>query len=68
MVTLNVAMITFGQVVAYGIDAGFANVGGGWRWMVGLGAVPAGIQFAFLFVLPESRESLFVDIRWSPVP
>jgi hypothetical protein len=38
MVVINVVAITFGQVVAYGIDAGFANVHGGWRWMFGLAA------------------------------
>lgn len=58
MVVLNVVMITFGQVVAYGIDAGFENVSGGWRWMVGLGTVPAGIQLMCLAFLPESREFL----------
>ena len=29
MVVLNVVMITLGQVIAYGIDAGFVNVSGG---------------------------------------
>lgn len=58
MVVLNVVMITFGQVVAYGIDAGFSNVSGGWRWMVGLGTVPAGIQLIFLAFLPESPRIL----------
>ncbi|KII91864.1 hypothetical protein PLICRDRAFT_123328 [Plicaturopsis crispa FD-325 SS-3] len=54
MVVVNVVMITLGQVIAYGIDAGFANVHHGWRWMVGLGAVPAGLQLILLFLLPES--------------
>ncbi|KAI0827356.1 general substrate transporter [Trametes gibbosa] len=54
MVVVNVVLITGGQVVAYGIDAAFANVHGGWRWMVGLGAVPAAAQAMFLFFLPES--------------
>lgn len=58
MVVLNVVMITFGQVVAYGIDAGFANVSGGWRWMVGLGTVPAGVQLICLAFLPESPRIL----------
>ncbi|KAI3998358.1 MFS general substrate transporter, partial [Schizophyllum commune Loenen D] len=40
------------------IDAGFANVSGGWRWMVGLGAVPAGIQLFLLYFLPESPRIL----------
>jgi SP family myo-inositol transporter-like MFS transporter 13 len=56
MVVLNVVMITLGQVIAYGIDAGFENVKGGWRWMVGLGIVPAALQLGLLVLLPESRE------------
>lgn len=56
-------MITLGQVIAYGIDAGFANIHGGWRWMVGLGAVPAGIQFLLLLFLPESRTLAHLHIR-----
>ncbi|KAK0460512.1 general substrate transporter [Desarmillaria tabescens] len=54
MVVMNVVAITLGQVIAYGIGAGFETMHGGWRWMVGLGAVPAGIQLVFLFFLPES--------------
>jgi MFS transporter, SP family, solute carrier family 2 (myo-inositol transporter), member 13 len=39
------------------IGAAFENLSsGGWRWMVGLGAVPAGLQFFVLFFLPESRK------------
>jgi SP family myo-inositol transporter-like MFS transporter 13 len=63
MVVLNVVMITLGQVIAYGIGAGFANVNGGWRWMVGLGAVPAGLQLGFLAFLPESRAFFFLKIQ-----
>lgn len=59
MVVINVVAITFGQVVAYAIDAGFANVHGGWRWMVGLGTIPAGVHLIFLFFLPESRKSQY---------
>ncbi|CCM01999.1 uncharacterized protein FIBRA_04073 [Fibroporia radiculosa] len=58
MVALNVAAITGGQVIAYGIDAAFENTHGGWRWMVGLGSVPAGLQFIFLYFLPESPRIL----------
>ncbi|KAI0705397.1 general substrate transporter [Earliella scabrosa] len=54
MVVVNVVMITGGQVIAYAIGAGFEKMHGGWRWMVGLGAVPAGLQLIFLFFLPES--------------
>ncbi|KIJ64915.1 hypothetical protein HYDPIDRAFT_181661 [Hydnomerulius pinastri MD-312] len=58
MVVLNVVMITLGQVIAYGIDAGFENLRGGWRWMVGLGTIPAGIQLGILMFLPESPRIL----------
>ena len=53
-------MITLGQVIAYGIGAGFFHIHSGWRWMVGLGAVPAGIQTILLFFLPESRKYFFL--------
>jgi SP family myo-inositol transporter-like MFS transporter 13 len=51
-------MITLGQVIAYSIGAGFFHTHGGWRWMVGLGAIPAGLQILSLFFLPESREKI----------
>ncbi|KAH8112823.1 general substrate transporter [Phellopilus nigrolimitatus] len=63
MVTLNVVMITLGQVIAYGIGAAFENMSGGWRWMVGLGAVPAGLQLITLFLLPESPRVLIIKGR-----
>ena len=65
MVVLNVVMITLGQVIAYGIDAGFANLSGGWRWMVGLGCVPATLQLVMLAYLPESRGSPFPWIHFN---
>lgn len=56
LVTLNVLFVTLGQVVAYLIGWGFAERGGqdGWRWMVGLGALPAGVQCLVMLVMPES--------------
>ncbi|RXW24606.1 hypothetical protein EST38_g1204 [Candolleomyces aberdarensis] len=65
MVVLNVVMITLGQVIAYGLGAAFFRVTSGWRWMVGLGAVPAGFQLAFLFLLPESPRIL---VRRGDIP
>ena len=61
MVVINVVMITLGQVIAYAIDAAFERTPGGWRWMVGLGALPAGLQFFLLFLLPESRKCLYAQ-------
>ncbi|GAA6049605.1 hypothetical protein JCM3770_005031 [Rhodotorula araucariae] len=58
LVTLNVVAITFGQVVAYCLNLAFQNVSHGWRWMVGLGAIPPALQLVMLFYLPESPRYL----------
>jgi SP family myo-inositol transporter-like MFS transporter 13 len=47
-------MITAGQVVAYLVGWGFSGLNGGWRWMVGIGAVPAVVQVILLVFMPES--------------
>jgi SP family myo-inositol transporter-like MFS transporter 13 len=56
LVTLNVVFVTLGQVVAYLVGWRFAASGGanGWRWMVGLGALPAMVQFVVMLLMPES--------------
>lgn len=46
--------ITGGQVVAYIIGWLFSSMEHGWRWMVGLGALPAAIQFLMLWFMPET--------------
>ncbi|BFZ62789.1 myo-inositol transporter itr1 [Saitoella coloradoensis] len=58
MVVINVLFITFGQVVAYAIDVAFEHVPGGWRYMVGGGAIPAIVQLVTLFILPETPRYL----------
>ncbi|KAL7270871.1 myo-inositol transporter itr1 [Rhizina undulata] len=58
MIVINVLFITFGQVVAYAIGAGLEHVHNGWRLMVGIGAIPAGLQFFMLYFLPESPRYL----------
>ncbi|KAI1769676.1 general substrate transporter [Hypoxylon sp. FL1150] len=57
LVTMNVLSITLGQVVAYIIGWIFAEHGDpstGWRWMVGLGALPAILQCVLLLAMPET--------------
>ncbi|KND92652.1 Myo-inositol transporter 1 [Tolypocladium ophioglossoides CBS 100239] len=57
LVTTNVLFITMGQVVAYVIGWVFSAFGSketGWRWMVGLGALPAALQGAILVFMPET--------------
>ncbi len=58
MIGLNNMSNTGGQVVSYGIGAAFAHVTHGWRYMVGLGAVPAIILACILPFCPESPRQL----------
>lgn len=54
LVTLSILFITCGQVIAYVLGYVLAQKAHGWRWMVGLGAVPAFLQFGLLMILPET--------------
>lgn len=54
LVSTNVLMITGGQFLSYLINLAFTQVPGTWRWMLGVSAVPAVIQFVFMLSLPES--------------
>jgi SP family myo-inositol transporter-like MFS transporter 13 len=54
LVTVSVLFITFGQVVAYVVGWLFSDTAHGWRWMVGLGAVPAVLQFVSMLLMPET--------------
>lgn len=58
MIGLDNMSITGGQLVSYGIGAAFANVSGGWRYMVGGGAVPAIVLCCPLPFCPESPRQL----------
>ena len=58
LVTVSSLFITGGQVVAYVVGWAFSETDGGWRWMVGLGAVPAVCQFGMLFFMPETPRFL----------
>ncbi|KAK0651219.1 general substrate transporter [Cercophora newfieldiana] len=57
LVTTTVVFITLGQVVAYIVGWLFGEYGTketSWRWMVGLGALPAALQLCVLFWMPET--------------
>ena len=54
LVTILVGFITGGQVVAYLIGWVFSTLPAGWRWMVGLGALPAIVQLVLIACMPES--------------
>ncbi|KAE8154596.1 general substrate transporter [Aspergillus avenaceus] len=59
MVAFNNMSVTFGQLLASAIGAGFAQVKGeAWRATVGIGAAPALILAGLLFLCPESPRQL----------
>ncbi|KAK3709681.1 hypothetical protein LTR37_010708 [Vermiconidia calcicola] len=58
LIGLNNMSITGGQVISYGIGAAFAHIDDGWRYMVGLGAVPAILLACLLPFCPESPRQL----------
>ena len=58
MIGLDNMSITGGQLISYGIGAGFAKVTHGWWYIVGLGAVPAIILYYLLPLYPESPRQL----------
>jgi SP family myo-inositol transporter-like MFS transporter 13 len=54
MVVISSLFITGGQVVAYIVGWLFSERMHGWRWMVGLGALPAAVQVCLLWFMPET--------------
>ncbi|KAE8376495.1 general substrate transporter [Aspergillus bertholletiae] len=54
LVTILSLFITGGQVVAYVVGWLFSSMHGGWRWIVGLGILPAIFQLIILTALPET--------------
>jgi len=52
--SLNQLCITLGILVSYLVGYAFATTPEGWRWMLGLGAVPGAILATGMLVLPES--------------
>ncbi|CAM9369753.1 unnamed protein product [Choristocarpus tenellus] len=60
---LNTLFISGGQFVAGMVDGAFSNVLHGWRWMLGLGAVPSLLLMAGCILLPESPRWLMKEGR-----
>lgn len=59
MVAFNNMSVTFGQLLASALGAGFAQVKGeGWRATVGIGAAPALLLAGLLMFCPESPRQL----------
>ncbi|KAH7036488.1 hypothetical protein BKA57DRAFT_486646 [Linnemannia elongata] len=58
LVTMNVLLITGGQLVAYLVSSALTDVNDGWRWMMAISALPAILQLVTLPFLPESPRFL----------
>ncbi|OQU88440.1 probable inositol transporter 2 [Sorghum bicolor] len=59
LVSTNGFLITGGQFLAYLINLAFTKAPGTWRWMLGVAALPAVVQFALMLALPESPRWLY---------
>ncbi|KAH8667104.1 general substrate transporter [Xylariales sp. PMI_506] len=60
MIGLDNMSITGGQLISYGVGAGFAHTRGGWRYMVGGGVIPAVLLAIMLIFCPESLRQLIL--------
>ena len=61
LVTFFQLAVTIGILVAYLVGLAFTDVGGGWRWMLGLGAVPAFALAIGMLRLPQSPRWLVMQ-------
>ncbi|CAN6213117.1 unnamed protein product [Urochloa humidicola] len=59
LVSTNGFLITGGQFLAYLINLAFTKAPGTWRWMLGVAAFPALLQFVLMLFLPESPRWLY---------
>ncbi|KAF0299328.1 Proton myo-inositol cotransporter [Amphibalanus amphitrite] len=65
LTTVNIAFTTGGQLAAALLCGALADVTGGWRWMMGVAALPAAVQLPGLLALPESPRFLVARGRRS---
>jgi SP family myo-inositol transporter-like MFS transporter 13 len=63
MISIDMIFLGTGSVLAYAMDAAFEHVPHGWRYMVGIGAVPSILLGVFLFFCPESPRQLLYHNR-----
>ncbi|MCH98486.1 inositol transporter 4-like, partial [Trifolium medium] len=59
LVSTNGLLITGGQFLSYLVNLAFTKAPGTWRWMLGVAAIPAIVQFILMLSLPESPRWLY---------
>ncbi|KAK1141334.1 hypothetical protein N8T08_009125 [Aspergillus melleus] len=57
--------VTFGQLISYALGAAFTEVPNGWRYMIGIGGVPAVLLAATMPLCPETPRQLISHGRVS---
>lgn len=63
LVSLNQLAITLGILFSFIINYVFTNIDGSWRWMFGIGVIPAILLSVGMFFLPESPRWLIKQDR-----
>lgn len=58
MIAFDNMSVTLGQLVSYGLGAGFTEVAHGWRYMIAVGGVPPILLACLLPWCPESPRQL----------
>ncbi|KAI7900852.1 general substrate transporter [Cokeromyces recurvatus] len=61
LATINTFVITFGQVFAYIVNIIYSKKDNGWRYMFGIGAIPAIIQLIMMPFMPESPRRMIAE-------
>jgi sugar porter (SP) family MFS transporter len=63
LVSFNQLLITLGILLAYLVNFAFANVPGGWRWMLGIGAIPGAALAIGMLTVPHTPRWLMEQGR-----
>ena len=63
MISVDMIFLGTGSVLAYAFDAAFYKVPHGWRYMIGIGAIPSIVLGVLLFWCPESPRQLMYHGR-----